>query len=190
MTGGNILKLTEAVLLSLVVAAVVGACSSDSQVEVRKQGTANSGQVSNAATADLAARKAPGFALVDVYGKSINFDQYDGKVVLVDFWATWCPPCRRSIPDLAELHGKYGDRGFEVVGISLDQTGPAKVAQFAEQMQIPYTVVMGNPQVANEWKIGSSIPIAFLVDRKGEIVERFVGYQDKSALEKRIVKFL
>jgi glutathione peroxidase-family protein len=88
------------------------------------------------------------------------------------------------------LHGKYSNRGFEVVGISLDQSSADKVAQFAEQMKIPYTVVMGNVQVASDWNIGSAIPIAFLVDRKGEIVDRFVGYQDKSVLEERIQKFL
>jgi thiol-disulfide isomerase/thioredoxin len=128
--------------------------------------------------------------LFDVAGKSVNFNQYDGKVVLVDFWATWCPPCRRSIPDLSELHGKYSDRGFEVVGISLDQAGVDKVARYAESMKIPYTVVMGNVQVATDWNIGAAIPVAFLVDRQGEIVDRFVGYQDKSVLEEKIQKFL
>jgi thiol-disulfide isomerase/thioredoxin len=165
-------------------------CSSDSRVELKKQGSASPEQIGAAAKIDPPARKAPGFALADVTGNSVDFSQFEGKVVLVDFWATWCPPCRRSIPDLAELHQKYSGKGFAVVGISLDQTGSEKVAVFSKQMQIPYTIVMGNPKVADDWKIGPSIPVAFLVDRNGEIVDRFVGYQDKSALEERIQKFL
>lgn len=183
-------KLAAFVLIVILSMTFVGSCSSDSKVEFKRQGTAGTAQVSAAATTQISGRKAPGFALFDVAGKSVNFSQYDGKVVLVDFWATWCPPCRRSIPDLSELHGKYSNRGFEVVGISLDQSGVDKVARFAEQMKIPYTVVMGNMQVATDWNIGSSIPIAFLVDRQGEIVDRFVGYQDKSVLEEKIEKFL
>jgi thiol-disulfide isomerase/thioredoxin len=190
VTTGGFGKLTVNILLVVLGVAFVASCSSDSKVEFKKQGTAGSGQVSAAATAQISGRKAPGFALLDIAGKSVNFSQYDGKVVLVDFWATWCPPCRRSIPDLSELHGKYSNRGFEVVGISLDQASAEKVAQFAEQMKIPYTVVMGNMQVAADWNIGSAIPIAFLVDRKGEIVDRLIGYQDKSVLEEKIQKFL
>jgi thiol-disulfide isomerase/thioredoxin len=183
-------KLVALVVSGILSATFVASCSSDNKMEFKRQGTAGTEQVSAAATAQISGRKAPGFALLDMAGKSVNFSQYDGKVVLVDFWATWCPPCRRSIPDLSELHGKYGDRGFEVVGISLDQAGADKVALFAAQMKIPYTVVMGNMQVAADWNIGSAIPIAFLVDRQGEIVDRFVGYQDKSVLEEKIQKFL
>ena len=190
MTIGGLAKLLAFVVLVILSATFVGSCSSDSKVEFKRQGTAGTEQVSAAATAQISGRKAPGFTLPDMAGRSVNFAQYDGKVVLVDFWATWCPPCRRSIPDLSELHGKYSNRGFEVVGISLDQAGVDKVALFAEQMKIPYTVVMGNMQVATDWNVGSAIPIAFLIDRKGEIVDRLVGYQDKSVLEEKIQKFL
>jgi thiol-disulfide isomerase/thioredoxin len=186
----RILLFATLAVSSVIAALIVDSCSADSKVEFKRQGTAGTEQVSAAATAQVSGGKAPGFALLDVAGKTVNFDRYDGKVVLVDFWATWCPPCRRSIPDLSELHGKYSDRGFAVVGISLDQNGSEKVARFAEQMNIPYTVVMGNMQVASDWRIGSAIQIAFLVDRKGEIVDRFVGYQDKSVLEEKILKLL
>lgn len=190
MTTGRPGQLFVSFLLATLVAAFVGSCSADTKAEFKRQGTAGTAQVSAAATAQISGRIAPGFALHDVAGKSVNFSQYEGKVVLVDFWATWCPPCRRSIPDLSELHGKYSDRGFEVVGISLDQPGDDRVAQFSAQMKIPYTVVMGNVQVAADWNIGSAIPIAFLVDRNGEIVDRLVGYQDKSVLEEKIQRFL
>jgi thiol-disulfide isomerase/thioredoxin len=190
MTIGRLGKLVASVLLVAMGATFGVSCSADSRAEFKTQGTAGTEQVSAAATVQISGRKAPGFALPDLTGKSINFSQYDGKVVLVDFWATWCPPCRRSIPHLSELHGKYSDRGFEVVGISLDQSGVDKVALFAVQMKIPYTLLMGNVQVATDWNIGSAIPIAFLIDRKGEIVDRIVGYQEKSVLEEKIQRFL
>ncbi len=135
-------------------------------------------------------RQAPGFRLRDLNGNSIDFDDYEGKLVLVDFWATWCGPCRRSIPHLAELHEAYQDQGFEVIGVSLDRSGPEKVREYADKMAIPYKIVMGSRSDAESWNTGPSIPVAFLVGRSGEIVSKFVGYQKKSVLEEEIRKYL
>ena len=134
--------------------------------------------------------QAPGFALPGMDGKTVDFKQYKGKLVLVDFWATWCPPCRRSIPHLAELHKKYSNRGFEVVGISLDQTGRESVANFAREYAIPYTILMGSQAVAQNWDIGSGIPVAILVNREGAVVEKIVGYKDANFWEQKIAKYL
>jgi thiol-disulfide isomerase/thioredoxin len=134
--------------------------------------------------------KAPGFAIKDLSGKTIKWSQFKGKVVLVDFWATWCGPCRRSIPHLSRLHTKYADKGFEVVGISLDQAGVAPVAKFAKDMGMPYTVLMGDIQLASDWGVGAGIPMAFLVDRQGNIVDRILGYQEASVFEGKIEKLL
>lgn len=134
--------------------------------------------------------QAPGFALEGMDGKTVDFKQYQGKLVLVDFWATWCPPCRRSIPHLAELHNKYSKRGFEVVGISLDQTGRESVANFARENAIPYTVLMGTADVATQWNIGGGIPVAILVNRDGAVVEKVVGYKDSQFWEQKIAQYL
>jgi thiol-disulfide isomerase/thioredoxin len=185
------LALTIVAVVMVMAAVVVDSCSKDSQIEFKKRDAAADVSQSGTARSQANPQKAPGFQLADVAsGKTVDFSQFDGKVVLVDFWATWCPPCRRSIPDLSDMQAKYADRGFTVVGVSVDQGGPEKVAQFAKQMQIPYTIVLGNAQVANDWQIGSAIPVAYLVDRKGAIVDRFVGYQDRSVLEQKIQKFL
>ncbi len=187
----HIFKTGLLVVFLLLAAMFIDSCSKDSTVELNAKNPAKVGRVGDAANIETQSRKAPGFQLADVTtGSTVDWSQFDGKVVLVDFWATWCPPCRRSIPDLSSLQVKYANKGFAVVGISLDQTGPEKVAQFAKQMQIPYKVVIGNAQVAGDWNIGSAIPVAFLVDRKGEIVDRFVGLQDKTVLEQRILKYL
>jgi thiol-disulfide isomerase/thioredoxin len=134
--------------------------------------------------------QAPGFALEGLDGKTVDFKEYQGKLVLVDFWATWCPPCRRSIPHLAELHKKYSNRGFAVVGISLDQTGRESVASFARANAIPYTVLMGSQDVAESWNIGGGIPVAILVNREGAVVEKIVGYKDSEFWERKIAQYL
>jgi len=145
-------------------------------------------QSSGGTTAQAAT--APGFKLENVAGGTVDFSNYKGKVVLVDFWATWCPPCRRSIPDLADLHKKLSGRGFEVVGISLDNIAKDSVASFARSFQIPYTILMGNPDVAMRWNIGRSIPVAILVNRDGAVVDKVVGYKDAQYWEQKIAQYL
>jgi thiol-disulfide isomerase/thioredoxin len=133
---------------------------------------------------------APGFVLPDLEGNKVDFRDYDGKVVLVDFWATWCYPCRKSVPHLKQLHEKHSGKGFAVVGVSLDHGGVGKVKQFAREMGIPYKVVMGNRQVQMAWQTGNGIPVAYVVDREGRIVRRMVGYRDYEVYEQEILKHL
>jgi len=134
--------------------------------------------------------RAPGFKLKDLNGESVEFADYEGKLLLVDFWATWCGPCRRSIPHLVSLYQEYHEQGFEVVGISLDRSGPQRVRDFAEKMSIPYKIALGSREDAESWNTGPSIPVAFLVDRSGTIVNKFIGYQRKSVLDEEIRKYL
>ncbi len=136
------------------------------------------------------AKAAPALSRPDLDGNTVDLSKYEGKVVLVDFWATWCPPCRRSIPHLIDLHNKYADQGFSVVGVSLDTKPPAEVAKFVSNFGIPYPVVMGDQQLARQWKLGNSIPAAYLVDRDGKIVDKIVGYKDQNFYENLIKQYL
>jgi thiol-disulfide isomerase/thioredoxin len=153
---------------------------------------ADSSALSNesASQAVAGSTKAPGFALQGLDGKTVDFSQFQGKVVLVDFWASWCRPCRMSIPDLNSLYQKYSPKGFEVVGISLDNGGVTKVQKFADEIGISYTVVMGSKEIVKSWDTGPAIPVAFLVNRDGEIVGKYVGLQDKTKLENEILRYL
>jgi thiol-disulfide isomerase/thioredoxin len=134
--------------------------------------------------------KAPGFALHDLEGNAVDFADFEGKLVLIDFWATWCGPCRRSVPELNELYHQFAADGFEVVGISLDRGGIDKVKRFASDHKIAYTVVMGSLNDARRWRAGNGIPSAILVDRNGDIVGRWVGFRSKDRMESEIRKYL
>ena len=125
---------------------------------------------------------APDFSLLDLSGRETTLQQYRGKVVVLDFWATWCMPCRVSIPELGGLHEKYRDKGLVVLGISLDN--PDKFSneylrKFREEFGINYKILRYNTDVIRDY-FGTgqvSIPTMYLIDRKGRIKERIVGYR-------------
>lgn len=126
------------------------------------------------------------FTLKSTDGKDVSLADYRGKVVLVDFWATWCPPCRKGIPDLIELQKQYGDK-FVVIGITLDREKTLKdVVPFVESYKINYPVVYGTDEVVNHFGGVEAIPTAFMLDQNGKVVSKHVGLQPKSVIEEEI----
>jgi thiol-disulfide isomerase/thioredoxin len=107
----------------------------------------------------------------------------EGKVVVVNFWATWCPPCKSEIPGFLEVYKQYKAKGLEIVGISLDETGWKVVKPFVEAYKITYPVVVGDANLARAYGGIEGIPASFVIDRKGNIVTQHVGYLDKASLE-------
>jgi len=131
---------------------------------------------------------APEFALQDLDGKTVHIADFSGKVVILDFWATWCPPCRKEIPDFVAMQSKYGDKGLTIVGLSVDAGGAHDVRTYAQDNKINfnYPVLIANEQTANAYGGVVGIPTTFVIDRKGKIVKRFVGYTPASEFEETI----
>lgn len=111
-----------------------------------------------------------------VDGSILDSDQLQGQALLVTFFATWCPPCMQEIPTLIELQDKYSDKGFSVVGISVDEGGPKIVARLIKKMNINYPVVMGNAAVDRGFGGIMGIPTSFLINKKGNVVKSYPGY--------------
>ncbi|HUJ08494.1 MAG TPA: TlpA disulfide reductase family protein [Verrucomicrobiae bacterium] len=131
-------------------------------------------------------KKAPDFALPDLAGKTVRLSHFKGKVVVLDFWATWCGPCRKEIPNFIQLQRQYADKGFTMLGIALDEEGAAVVKPFVQQFGINYPVVLGNSQVATAYGGIQAVPTAFLIGPDGRILKTFIGARGKSEFEQAI----
>lgn len=126
---------------------------------------------------------APAFTLTDLNGNEITLSGLNDKVIFLNFWATWCPPCREEIPGFIEVFSKYKDKGMEIIGVSVDRNGVDKVRSFVQDLGINYPVAMETSQITNDYKPGRYIPTTIVIDKKGKIRHKHVGYMDKTALE-------
>ena len=125
----------------------------------------------------------PALELTDLDGHTVSLAGLKGKVVIIDFWATWCPPCREAIPDLIALKKQYGARGLEVVGISLDENAERILPRFVRDFGINYPVVIGSEEIAAAFGGILGLPTTFIVDREGMVRSHFMGYIDRRRME-------
>lgn len=117
---------------------------------------------------------APDFSLMDIEGKHYSLSEQNGNIVVLEFWATWCSPCKDSIPELASLHEKYKDKGVVILGLSVDDNA-SPLKPFREEHNIPYTILFDDKDISRLYKI-QSIPATFVIDRKGRIISKHSGY--------------
>ena len=133
---------------------------------------------------------APFWKLKDLDGKTVTSDDFKGKVVVLDFWATWCPPCKAEIPGYVAMQKKYGPEGLVFVGISVDEDGPEVVRSFVKAHGINYPIVMFNEDVVNAFAPIEGYPTTFIIDREGNIVDKKIGAKPAEFYEKEILAVL
>ncbi|HKB56003.1 MAG TPA: TlpA disulfide reductase family protein [Lacunisphaera sp.] len=133
---------------------------------------------------------APVWKLMDLNGHELNSEQFKGKVVVVDFWATWCGPCISEIPGYVALQKKYGKDGLVIVGVSLDRIGPERVKKFAQENGMDYTLVMGDDDMVEAFGGFEAIPTTFLINRSGRIVHQKTGAVSHDEYEKLVQRVL
>jgi len=131
---------------------------------------------------------APEFTLIALDGTEVTLRDFEGKVLFLNFWATWCSPCRQEIPGFLEIYDKYKDEGMEILGVSLDRQGSDVVKPFAEKMKITYLLAMANNEIMQAYQPGQYIPATIIIDREGNIHNKHVGYMDKTQVEKMFLE--
>ncbi len=134
--------------------------------------------------------KAPPFTLTDIFGQKLSLEQYRGKVVLLDFWATWCGPCRSEIPGLVQLQNTYAGQGLQIVGISEDQNGVGPVVDFYKQFKLNYRVALDDGKVSELYGFNDMLPTTFLIGRDGRIYEKMIGGVGEEYFEPSIKSLL
>jgi cytochrome c biogenesis protein CcmG/thiol:disulfide interchange protein DsbE len=132
--------------------------------------------------------EAPGFTLTDINGKSVSLSEHKGKVIILDFFATWCPPCREEIPDFIALQNAYGDKAFAMIGVSLVDRKEAK--SYADKAGINYPVLIDDGKVSYLYGPVRSIPTTFVIGADSRIAKHYIGYRSRDVFENDIKELL
>jgi peroxiredoxin len=135
-------------------------------------------------------KTAPEFELKDASGKVVHLADYKGKVVVLDFWATWCGPCGIEIPWFIDFQRKYKDRGFEVLGVSMDDDGWKAISPFVAEKKINYRILLGDDKTGDQYGGVEALPTTFVIDRDGRIASTHVGLANRKDFEDAIEKLL
>jgi thiol-disulfide isomerase/thioredoxin len=139
---------------------------------------------------DVAGKAAPDFTLESLDGKNIQLSSYKGQAVLLNFWATWCGPCKIEMPWFVELQKEYGPQGLQIVGVAMDDAGKDEIAKFVKEMGVNYPILLGKEAVGQDYGGVNVLPTTFFIDRDGKIVAREFGLQSRSLFVDNIKKSL
>ena len=172
-------------LVPIVVAAIIAAMLFAGIHAARKNRTAG-----GAVTSQFRGQPAPDFELQSLEGKNMKLSDFRGKAVLLNFWATWCGPCKIEMPWFVELQKEYGPQGFQIVGVAMDDASSEEIAKFAQQMGVNYPVLLGKEAVGQSYGGVGVLPTTFFIDRDGKLVAREFGLQSRSVFVDHIKEAL
>jgi thiol-disulfide isomerase/thioredoxin len=134
--------------------------------------------------------RAPDLALRDLRGRTVRLSDYKGKVVLINFWATWCPPCRAEVPDLVKIQRDYGKRGLQIIGITYPPQTDSEVRQFIRELKINYPVALGMKETKSLFDQSETLPLTIVIDRDGNVRDRIEGILLPEEFEQKIKPLL
>lgn len=144
------------------------------------------GARAHAATIAARGRVAPDFTLTDLQGRNVKLSDLRGKAVVLNFWATWCPPCKQEIPWFVDMQKRYASQGLQVIGVSMDDGGQQDVEKFAAENSINYPILLGKEAVAEQYGGIEYLPTTFYIDRNGVVMERVFGQPERGEIEQNV----
>lgn len=139
---------------------------------------------------DLQGAQAPDFELTSLDGRKVKLSDFRGKAVVLNFWATWCAPCKIEMPWFVELQREYGAQGFQIVGVAMDDSSKEDIAKFAQDMGVNYPVLLGKEAVGEEYGGVPALPESFFIGRDGKIVDKIIGLRGRAEIEDAIKRTL
>lgn len=134
--------------------------------------------------------KRPQFALKDINGSTVRLRAYRGKVVLINFWATWCPPCRAEMPDLVRLQREHAKQGLQIIGITYPPEQKARVRRFARSLKVNYPIILGTRQIRERFSSEETLPLTVVIDRDGTVKEIISGILLRQEFDEKIKPLL
>jgi thiol-disulfide isomerase/thioredoxin len=133
---------------------------------------------------------APDFSLESLDGKTLRLSDFRGKAVLLNFWATWCGPCKIEMPWFVDLQKQYGSQGLQIVGVAMDDASKEDISKFAKDMGVNYPILIGKESVGDQYGGVPALPESFLISRDGKIVDKIIGLRGKADIEDAVRKAL
>lgn len=133
---------------------------------------------------------APAFKLKSLQGKTLSLDNYKGKIVVINFWASWCVPCQKEMPELVKLQKKYAAQGLQILGVTYEAEKPAVVRRIAQKYKINYPLLFGSEELAKQYHVEEALPTTVIVDREGKIQSQILGMIDTKDVEEKIAPLL